>query len=121
MQLNYHEIITVTLEPLNHTGGVIMLTYRQSLVWNWLKKTQAANTSKLLSQSQALRGFCYSHNREVLCNKSSNLIDKFFSYSDNEQFVLFVNIHINMLSQFIENAYNKRKRKLYNWLRLYDE
>ena len=44
----------------------------------------------------------------VVYNKSSNLVDNFFSY--------FVNIHISMyiVSQCIENAYNKRKRTLYN-------
>ena len=51
----------------------------------------------------------YTEFREVIFNKSSNLIDNFYSYSDNEKFVSH-----KYVSQFIENAYNKRKRTLYN-------
>ena len=63
----------------------------------------------------------YTEFREVLYNKSSNLIDNFYSYNDNEKFVLLCKYAHKYVSQFIENAYNKRKRTLYNWLRLNDE
>ena len=51
----------------------------------------------------------YTEFREVLYNKSSNLIDNFYSYNDNEKFVLLCKYAHKYVSQFIENAYNKRK------------
>ena len=66
---------------------------------------------------------CYEYTayREVLYNKFSNLIDNFFSYSDNDKFVLLCKYSHKYVSEFIENVYNKHKRTLYNWLRLNDE
>ena len=56
----------------------------------------------------------YTEFREVLFSKSSYLIENFFSHSDNEKFVLLCKYSHKYVSQFIENAYDKRKRTLYN-------
>ena len=54
----------------------------------------------------------YTEFMEIIYNKSSNLIDNFFSRSNNNKFVLFCKYSHKYVSQFIENAYDKRKRTL---------
>ena len=56
----------------------------------------------------------YTEFREVLFSKSSYLIENFFSHSDNEKFVLLCKYSHKYVSQFIENAYDKRKRTRLN-------
>ena len=62
----------------------------------------------------------YTEFREILFSKSLNLMNNFFSYSDNENLFHFVNIHINMCLN-LSKMLTTNASEHYNWLRLNDE